>query len=60
MTQRYLHTALSEHLSKLRQMAFLVGPRQVGKTTLAQSFLEKIQPGINYFNWTPPISADIY
>lgn len=24
-----------KHLSKLRQMAFLMGPRQVGKTTLS-------------------------
>jgi len=32
-------------------MVFLTGPRQVGKTTLAQSFLPKLLPAINYFNW---------
>lgn len=31
-------------------MAFLMGPRQVGKTTLAFSFLEKNVNG-HYFNW---------
>ncbi|MBF0492121.1 MAG: ATP-binding protein [Deltaproteobacteria bacterium] len=30
-------------------MAFITGPRQVGKTTLAQSFLNPEQEG--YFNW---------
>ena len=32
-------------------MIFLVGPRQVGKTTLAKSFLTPPLPGITYFNW---------
>ncbi len=32
-------------------MVFLVGPRQVGKTTMSKSFLSEIIPGINYFNW---------
>lgn len=32
-------------------MVFLVGPRQVGKTTLAKSLLSNPIDGINYFNW---------
>lgn len=32
-------------------MVFMTGPRQVGKTTLARSFLPNYLPGINYFNW---------
>jgi uncharacterized protein len=32
-------------------MIFLVGPRQVGKTTLAKSLLTEVRDGINYFNW---------
>jgi predicted AAA+ superfamily ATPase len=48
---RYLTPILDNHLKTLRQMAFLTGPRQVGKTTLAKSFLHPIEPGTNYFNW---------
>lgn len=54
MKERYLSKPLAEHLKKLRQMVFLTGPRQIGKTTLAQSFLNPIQPGVNYFNWDIP------
>ncbi len=49
--ERYLTSVLGKHLNDLRQMVFLTGPRQVGKTTLAKSFLRPIEPGINYFNW---------
>jgi uncharacterized protein len=45
---------LQEHLALLRQMIFLVGPRQVGKTTLAQALVPQLQPGLNYFNWDHP------
>lgn len=48
---RYLTPAITQHLSDLRQMVFLTGPRQVGKTTLAKSFLHPVMPGVNYFNW---------
>jgi len=54
VTHRYLYSALESHLNKLRQMIFLVGPRQVGKTTLAKSLLTNPDPGINYFNWDFP------
>lgn len=48
---RYLTPALDNHLKTLRQMVFLTGPRQVGKTTLAKSFLNPVVAGNNYFNW---------
>ena len=48
--ERYLHTTLLEHLSSFRQMAFLSGPRQVGKTTLSRNVASEF-PISNYFNW---------
>ncbi len=51
---RYIVPALTEHLREQRQMIFLTGPRQAGKTTLAQSFLRPCVPGENYFNWDTP------
>ncbi|MCY4513024.1 MAG: ATP-binding protein [Bdellovibrionales bacterium] len=47
---RYLSNDIKEDLS--RKMIFLYGPRQVGKTTLALSFLKKgIETHPAYFNW---------
>jgi predicted AAA+ superfamily ATPase len=41
---------LEEHLEEYRQMAFLSGPRQVGKTTMGkEASLES--PSHYYFNW---------
>lgn len=51
MQNRYLSGAIRHHLGKLRQMVFVTGPRQVGKTTLSKSLLKSPQPGFNYFNW---------
>lgn len=45
--KRIYETLLNEHFSELRQMAFLSGPRQVGKTTLAKSILPKAR----YFSY---------
>ena len=42
---RIYQTILEEHLSKYRQMVFLSGPRQVGKTTVARS------ASTEYLNW---------
>ena len=51
MATRLLHRSLEhvlrEHLSELRQMAFVAGPRQVGKTTVCRALAS---PGA-YFNW---------
>lgn len=44
--ERTYTTALTQHLKKYRQMIFVAGPRQVGKTTLCQSIKHQ-----HYFNW---------
>jgi len=33
------------------RMSFICGPRQIGKTTLAQNHLERIKQSENYHNW---------
>ena len=44
-SHRLYETIIREHLSLYRQMVFLSGPRQVGKTTLARIF------ATDYLNW---------
>lgn len=47
--KRTYESLLEKHLQDYRQMVFLSGPRQVGKTTVSlQSTSEKIS---HYFNW---------
>lgn len=48
--QRVYHAVIQEHLDKYDQMIFLSGPRQVGKTTIAQS-LSTATDNFRYFNW---------
>ena len=43
--QRIYHQLIRRHLEKYRQMVFLSGPRQVGKTTLAKAFAS------SYLDW---------
>jgi len=43
--KRFYDSLLAEHLSSQRQMAFVSGPRQVGKTTTCRNLAEK------YINW---------
>jgi predicted AAA+ superfamily ATPase len=47
MLNRVYEAALTDHLDHNRQMAFLSGPRQVGKTTSALACAK----GGRYFNW---------
>jgi len=50
LPERYLKALIKEDLAK--KMVFLGGPRQVGKTTLAQSLIKKYKdehPA--YLNW---------
>lgn len=47
--QRLYDDILNKHINQLPQMAFLAGPRQVGKTTIAKHLLDK-RAGI-YLNW---------
>ena len=49
--KRIYETVLREHLSEERQMAFVTGPRQVGKTTLLRALLKD---GDVAFNWDRP------
>ena len=45
--KRIYETTLKDHLDQYRQMIFVVGPRQVGKTTLCRSLFKDH----SYFNW---------
>ncbi|MBU4484482.1 ATP-binding protein [bacterium] len=51
MINRYLEGVITQHLKEYRQMAFITGPRQVGKTTLAKGLISNLEPTVNYFNW---------
>lgn len=48
MWKRYLHELIMRDLSE--KMAFVAGPRQVGKTTLAKRMLEETGTGL-YLSW---------
>ncbi len=45
---RYLHNPIRDDAFKQNKMAFISGPRQVGKTTLAKTFLKTSD---NYFSY---------
>lgn len=45
LISRSLSAILTEHLSSVRQMAFVTGPRQVGKTTTCRALADA------YFDW---------
>ena len=45
---RYLYENILKDLK--RKMVF-IGPRQVGKTTLAKNIIEQAYPAGRYFNW---------
>lgn len=51
--KRIYETLLGEHFASLRQMAFISGPRQAGKTTLAKSTLSSAR----YFSYDSPTDA---
>lgn len=51
MSQRYLHDDIATDALEHHKMAFLSGPRQVGKTTLGRSQLTSPQ---NYYSWDNP------
>jgi hypothetical protein len=48
--KRIYQEIVSRHLKELRQMVFLMGPRQVGKTTTALKSADEWGPH-SYFNW---------
>ncbi len=49
MQERYLEKSIVEDALAAEKMAFISGPRQVGKTTLAQALL--LDKRRNYFTW---------
>lgn len=53
MKTRYLSQQIKHDLS--RKMVFVGGPRQVGKTTLAKTFLKH---GKGYLNWDVPLHRE--
>jgi uncharacterized protein len=53
MLSRIYYQAIWEELVRDRKMVFLSGPRQCGKTTLAQSIAEGF-PNHLYANWDIP------
>ncbi len=50
MISRTIAETISTILERYRKMVFLSGPRQVGKTTLAQTYQKKFSQSF-YFNW---------
>ena len=50
MIERQLYTSLWEELAAEKAMIFMAGPRQAGKTTLAESIAAAQESRI-YFNW---------
>jgi uncharacterized protein len=47
--ERIYSSIIQDHLARYRQMVFLTGPRQVGKTTLSKQCLQNYQ--FHYLNW---------
>ena len=56
--QRYLHEELVAHFRDHRQMVFLSGPRQVGKTTVARE-LGGLFPVCQYLTWDDHSHRDL-
>ncbi|MBI2318567.1 MAG: AAA family ATPase, partial [Betaproteobacteria bacterium] len=54
--RRYLQAALKADLA--RKLVFLVGPRQVGKTTLAKALMPEY-PRAQYLDWDVPNDSRI-
>lgn len=50
MIYRYYEKLVYEHFRKHRQMLFLMGPRQVGKTTICLR-MKEYYPNYFYFSW---------
>jgi predicted AAA+ superfamily ATPase len=48
---RYLAPEITRFFAEETKMAFIAGPRQVGKTTLAKYLLSKAGMEAFYFNW---------
>lgn len=49
--QRVYQSLIEQHFKKNRQMLFLMGPRQVGKTTLGLNIAKQLKADFIYLNW---------
>ncbi len=49
--RRYLERHIVDDALAAHRIAFISGPRQVGKTTMVESILTKFHQSANYFNW---------
>lgn len=49
--ERYLQSQVLDDALATQKVAFINGPRQVGKTTMAESILQKVSQQKNYFTW---------
>ncbi len=56
--KRLYDAVVLEHFQRYRQMLFLVGPRQVGKTTVSRHQLENFE-NVEYFNWDKRIHRQL-
>lgn len=52
--KRLYESILLDHFQHNEQMAFLCGPRQVGKTTLSKTFIRSLNEPSQYLNWDNP------
>jgi predicted AAA+ superfamily ATPase len=48
---RYLQSQIVSDALDSQRIAFISGPRQVGKTTMAEALLAEINQEVNYFTW---------
>ena len=48
---RHLILEIAQFFTEASKMAFIAGPRQVGKTTLAKHLLANVGMEALYFNW---------
>ena len=51
LVRRLYRPLIRQHFEKHRQMMFLMGPRQVGKTTLSLSLKQSMGSDLTYLNW---------
>lgn len=49
--KRYLQDPIFNDALAAHRIAFINGPRQVGKTTMVESLLKELGQSKNYFNW---------
>lgn len=56
--RRYYQNVIEDHFKHYQQMAFVTGPRQVGKTTISQNICAEV-PFSKYLNWDQLVDRQI-